>query len=520
MDQALISDLLVPKLQFIDLKAKRDDDGEVLFAFGDSEAVYRQLSSWLKKDDRHFLVFIEEQEEVFLKAKSLPFAKDPKVRILYWERSSEEIFHQIAWEFVFLRFGYIAPESSRKQAVEEFFTLLEHYHRGIDLLASDSEDMGLKVLKNVVKNLNALPNAKLGISLEGKCAGIPAIVCGAGASLDRIAPQLKNVQDRALLIAGGSSVRALNAHGVRPHLIAHIDPHPPYRRFLEQDNFEAPFFYQGRFCYSLLERVQGPLMLMPDSGVTPLEGWIAAEAGIFAERFDSGWTVANFCTALAAHLGCSAILLAGMDFSCDCPDAIYASKIAGEENRDTLIELEKDKLYSKRDWMMSAEWTSAFAKKHPHIQWINLSDGLDLPGIERRDFSNASELLLPPSAFDMSGFVHALVESAAPSHVALEKIESVRKKVKESFEKCLELSGELLKVWERHYPHSPLEKGEYALLETELEQEICHCHFLLPLWNVWKRPILRTAFHPLGQHLHRLLFFKRAIETHLSYLRL
>jgi hypothetical protein len=513
--QALIRDLIIPPLNYVDLKSNPDAD--VLFVFGASDgSAYRQLSSWLKKDDRHFLIFIEEQEELFLRGKNLPFSKDPKVRIFYWKQGDEEIFNQIAWEFVFLRFGYISPGTDVKQSAEDFFTLLEHYHCGIDLLASDSEDMGLKVLKNVIKNLNVLPKAKLGISLEGKCAGIPAIVCGAGASLDRIAPQLKEIQDRALIIAGGSSVRALNAHGIRPHLVAHVDPHPPYRRFLEQDNFEAPFFYQGRFCYSLLERAEGPLVVMPDSGSYPLEAWIAAELGIFAERFDAGWTVANFCTALAAHLGCSKMILAGMDFSCG-PDAIYASKIAGEENRAKLIEIQKDKLYSKRDWLMSAEWTASFAKKHPGIQWINLSEDVDLPGIERREFS--SEMLLPPSSFDMSGFVHALIETAGSPEAALEKIESVRKKVRDSFERCLELCGKLLKVWEEHYPHSPLEKGEYALLDTELEQELCHRHFLWPLWSVWKRPILRSSFHPLGQHVHCLLFFKKALEMHLSYLR-
>jgi len=207
-----------------------------------------------------------------------------------------------------------------------------------------------------------------------------------------------------------------------------------------------------------------------------------------------------------------------MDFSCG-PNEIYASKIAGDENREALIELEKDKLYSKRDWLMSAEWTVSFAKKNPSIHWINATKGgIDLPGIECGEFSEIVETMLGEQ-WDISGIVHTLVSDATAAQVTSEKVDNVRKKVKESFEKCLEICDGLLTVWEKHYPHSPLEKGEYAILDIELEQEICHRHFLLPLWNVWKRPILRSSFHPLGAHIHRLRFFKKTIEMHLSYLR-
>ena len=329
---------------------------------------------------------------------------------------------------------------------------------------------------------------------------------------------LSTLKDKAIIIAGGSAVRALNAHRIQPHICAHIDPEPPQRRFLEQDSFEAPFFYQGRVSRDLLSKVHGPLLWMADGGSYPLESWLAAECGVFSERLDGGWTVSNFATAVAAHLGCSTIIFVGMDFSCG-PNEIYAANIDGDENRKELIELEKGKLYSKRDWMMSAEWMGAFARSYPNIQWINATTGgIDLPGIERKDLAESAETLLSQQ-WDMQGIVQKLVMDAPLAKVTSEKVAEVRRRVKESFEKCLWACDALLKVWEKYYPNSPLEKGDYVMLDVELEQEICHRHFLLPLWNVWKRPILRASFHPLGQHLHRLLFFKKAIEMHLPHLR-
>ncbi len=158
-------------------------------------------------------------------------------------------------------------------------------------------------------------------------------------------------------------------------------------------------------------------------------------------------------------------------------------------------------------------------QKNPAIQWINASaEGIDLPGIERKPLSEVAETLLIQQ-WDVEGIVHSLISEAPLAHVTFEKVADVRKKVKESFEKSLALCDALLKVWEKHFPNSPLEQGEYALLEHELEEEICNRLFLTPLWSVWKRPILRSAFHPLGQHVHRLLFCKKALEMHLSYLR-
>jgi hypothetical protein len=516
--QALMKDLLVPELKIVDLKS-RIDHADVLLVFGvGGGEIYHSLSSWLKKGEGRFLIFIEEREEVFLKAKGHSLAKDSQVHLFCFKKGDEEIFQQIAWEFVFLRFAYAVLDAGSSEAAREFFLQMEHYHRGVDLLASDCEDGGLKVLTNAMKNLSALPFSKLGQSLEGKCAGMPAIVCGAGPSLNSAIPLLSALKDRAIIIAGGSSVLALNAQGIAPHIFASIDPQPPYRRFLEQESFEVPFFYQSRFCRDLLQRVHGPLLWMPDGGSYPIEAWLAAECGIFAERFDAGWTVSNFCTSIAAHLGCSTVIFVGMDFSCG-PKEIYASKISGDENRDSLIELEKDKLYSKRDWLMSAEWTVTFARKNPEIQWINASTGgIDLLGIEHKPLSEVAEALLLEQ-WDVEGMVHSLVSGAQATNVTFEKVSNVRKMVKESFEKSLSLCDALLKVWEKHFPHSPLEKGEYAVLDHELEQEICNRHFLTPLWSVWKRPILRTSPHPLGQHLHRLLFLKKALEMHLPHLR-
>lgn len=277
-----------------------------------------------------------------------------------------------------------------------------------------------------------------------------AIICGAGPSLDSAIPLLNELKEKAILIAGGSAISALNAQGIHPHICAGVDPAPPSERFLEQESFETPFFYQGRYCNALLERVHGPLLWMSDGGSYPLEAWISSECGIFSERFDSGWTVSNFCTSLASHLGCTTVIFVGMDLSCG-PGSIYASKISGVKDRDALIELEKNKVYSKRDWLMSAEWTGAYAKKNPGIEWINAgTDGIDLPGIERKDLAEVAAAL-PDISRDLDAHIHSIINQAHSLSVTSEKIPNVRKSVKESFERSLAFCDALLKLWEKSF---------------------------------------------------------------------
>ena len=187
MGQALINDLVIPEVKLVDLKGKLEGI-DVLFVFGVGDgSLYRSLAPWLKKADGRYLVFIEDQEELFLKSKE-SLSKDPKVRVFYWKKGDEEIFQHTAWEFVLLNFGYSVLDPQHTEHAHEFFVQLEHYHRGVDLLASDCEDMGLKVLSNAIKNLQALPHSRLGQALEGKCNGVPAIICGAGPSLESCSP--------------------------------------------------------------------------------------------------------------------------------------------------------------------------------------------------------------------------------------------------------------------------------------------------------------------------------------------
>ncbi|MBY0528562.1 MAG: DUF115 domain-containing protein [Rhabdochlamydiaceae bacterium] len=495
---------------------------QVIFSYGVADGLlYRQLKKWLQQDLEHYLVFIEDDEELFLRMKSSPMFQDPKVRLYFYQEHSEELFKEIAWEFLFLKFTFAASSpyaSLKEEKMHELFSQLEYYQQGVNLLASDAQDMGVRVLKNTVANQKKMGSARLGSALEGKCRGMPAILCGAGPSLNAALPLLKELENRALIIAGGSSVAALSASLVRPHFCAHFDPDPPKSRILSQGNFEVPLFYQNRFSSSLLEMADGPLLWMAEGGSYVIERWFQEKYGISLEPFNAGWTVSNFAAAIALMLGCNPIICVGMDFSFPA-DEMYAQGITESACQKDLI-LVKDAagnpVYSKKDWVMSAEWMGAFAAAHPDVRWIHAQEGgLNLSGFERLSFAEIKDQCFMEEK-DLTGYVHSLVSSCESTNITAETSIETCKALKESFERTDRAVDLMLELWEKYYPKSPMETGQYALIENDLSQEPAYTCFIEPLWQIWKRPILRNFMHPFEHAVHHLLFIKRAVEANLG----
>ncbi|HEY2811634.1 MAG TPA: 6-hydroxymethylpterin diphosphokinase MptE-like protein [Rhabdochlamydiaceae bacterium] len=498
-------------LAYPDVKEQLKDNAALcIYGIGDG-SLYAQLKAWLKKDPERYLIFVEEEERLFLQAKQWPLAQDPQVRLFFYARENQEIFSQIAWEFLFLKMAYVSADADSSTP---FFAQLEHVQNAAALFASDWRDKGEKVLSNHLRNLFFFSNALLGDSLKDSCKGIPAILCGAGPSLNAAMPLLGSLKDKALLIAGGTALSALGAHGIEPHLAAYLDPDPSRAAFSNQSIFETPFFYQSRFSCDLLSHVHGARIWMMGSGNFPLEEWLIQACEVNAERCDSGWTVANFCTAIALHLGCDPLILTGMDFAC-FEESVYAAGLSGDEHRDRFFiagQKEGRELYSQRDWAMSALWISSLACTHPERTWFTLSDGLDMQGLEKTTLGAIASQHLAKS-YDMSAHLHSALEHSAHLAIPKEKISGTLFTLKESFKNVLQQANALLALWEKQFPKSPKEMHEYALHEIELQNESAFRYFLEPLWNMWKHPILRKEQHPFGRELHRILFFKNTVET-------
>ncbi len=460
--------------------------GEVHCFYKWDEKKAKQYESWVKSNDQRFVLFLEDDpKSVILQT------PHPRIRCVSLPEShSHEALEKLAWEFLYLPFSY-------EPHAQPILQKMASVHSEIGFRAFDYADQGLQLLENFKSNLSS-PTC-LAKDLYGKFKNIPAIVCGGGPSLASCHSELKRLQDTALIIGCGAGVEALLKMGIKPHFAAHVDP-APLHRFTSA---EIPIFYQLRTASDVVKKYKGRHLLVSGTGNFPLETWVQKQWGL-EPIFDGGWTVGTFGAALALHLGCSSITLAGIDLATS-KGQLYAPGVKTTSTADQFLQMKNrdgESVLSRADWVLAAEWLDHYAKQHAECRFGTISrKGLEIPSIP---LTTLEEI-----AAD-SG-ISSLVEQS----LQLNSIDgqAVWKEIESSFHHCLEICTKILQGMEKIFPQNPAENADCTLLEHDLTQELAFQQVLDPLWTYWRHVISRhNTSGEWGLYLNRILFFQSLCE--------
>ncbi len=460
------------------------EETDVLCLFGfDPAKARKQLESWSCSGDKH-IVFIEKKDAF-----------------------DAEAFLKLSQKRIFQKFFYlISPflKNADKVAMEKLATQYQAIEWHTHLEASDYQDLGVKVFRNLCANYARGVDKEKFASLKSSLKGTPAFICGAGPSLKEAEPYLEKLQDKGIIFAGGSTLSC----SIPIHVAAGVDPDPSYERCLMQGSLEAPFFYQSRFCSELLDLVQGPTWQIPSSSGLRLEDDFLG--------FDGGCTVTTFCAALALHLGCSPIIFLGMDLSHEEGKIKYSQQVAGEKSLGSAgpgpAVLYKDKV-TQKDWVIAAKWLENLASDHSHVLFYKVGDqGLQVEGMRKISLEALEEMPFP--SYDIQGRVHALKSSGCLDPSLKERLEKV-KQVKQSLKDSLSKVESILLLFQEFYPEDPSSQGSFILHLFDLYDEIVYQKLLEPLWKVWRFPIERKLSDEYAKKIHQWLFFKRVLQNHL-----
>jgi hypothetical protein len=353
---------------------------------------------------------------------------------------------------------------------------------------------GYQPFKNFIENVIQLPHSFYANDLKGAFAGIPAVVCGAGPSLQKNLGVLRGLENRALLIAGGSTLAALSSQGIMPHFGMAIDPNlEEYRRMKNSFAFEVPLLYSTRVHPGLFQTCNGPFGYMRSGiGGVP-ELWIEEELGLQDELVGQllspeTISVTSICIAWAQFLGCNPILINGVDMAYTGKKRYAAGVIDEEETDFRSIDAEKsaaDRIIRKKGrdgkfvftavrWIMESASISHFAKKHPEIQFVNTTEeGIGFRGI---DFVPLADAVSAFPEQEIRKFVHQKIDEHAIPSASEKIIQEKLRELKESLGRLIEfleiLSGE--------------KRGSSALAEMELKEEISYLYLFYDIYQVLK----------------------------------
>ncbi len=434
-----------------------------LCLIGDDSPDRKALFAWLEQDEKRrlFLIGCEEMEA------------HPQIRSF---RASNLIEKNIAANEVGWSAVMQPLEIRAKEGWEELKFRVEESHIGAHVLFSGVADLGIKAYAHARANWRQGPYVLLS-SLKNCLKGVPAIIAGAGPSLEEALPTLGEASGRALLIGAGTALSLLGRHGIEPHLGCVLDSRTP-PEFLQSAK-KSLYCVHTRLHPKAMAEIEGKKILAPDEGIFSWESWCLGDP----ETFELGFTAADFAMQAAFYLGCNPILSVGTDL-CYRGKTKYAEK--REQDQCDLVEVQNRRgspVLTQRDWLMAARWQRRFTAQHPERRWISAAEeGLSLgDSVEVCPWGEALRLLGPE--VDAGSRLAAAV-AAAPEW----KVDPERER-------------EWLESLERGC------RGEMT------EEDPVYRYYLAPLWNLWRFVFRRESKTEEDLLEHRRLFFQKALTA-------
>lgn len=460
-------------------------NAEGVYVYGLGNGVpYQQLKTWLHADAKRKLIFLEDEPgriAFFLqKPESILLLSDPQVYMELIEPKRPDLF-EIAGKHPIERIEIFSLPSKNKKRFaflkQELFRKTTHSF-GIHL----DRILGYRLFGNFVQNLRHLPRSFYANQWKGAFTGIPAIVCGAGPSLNDAIPLLKTLSDRALIIAGGSTLAALSSQGVPIHFGMAIDPNlEEYNRLKNSFAFDTPLLYSTRVHPEVFQTCNGPFGYMRSGIGGVLEVWLEEELGLLepligADLSYESMSVTTICTAWAEFLGCNTILFSGVDLAyanqkryaegVGVDADISLTLLDAEKNSYDRIFLQKDAsgnpVYTATRWLMEAASLTDYAKKHKKTRFINTSEiGLKIQGMPHMKLNEAADLYLR-NTFDLAKMIRDGIARSWMPDSTMQTVAAKREELRLSLSRIVGHLEVLTKE----------KKGSFALAEVELQEEI------------------------------------------------
>lgn len=414
-------------------------DTTILYVYGIGLGYYYDiLKNWLKEDNKRFVIFLEDNLEVikyFLQTeRGSDFLKNIQVKLFhfFWETSYfsinfiSSLFSLMPFKISALKFY----EQTELKRITELHARLAFFHDvrfGISAEFLSFNPLGF--ISNFYKNLSELPNSKLELKMIGHFKGIPAIICGAGPSLAKNIDVLKTLQDKALIMAGGTAMNVLNGAGIRPHFGLGIDPNPShYNRLISNIAFEEPFFYRQRMYHPALKMIHGERIFVTGAGGYRLPAWFEDRFEIpKVEPIEEGHNVVNFNLSIARELGCNPIIIVGVDLAYS-DNLSYAPGLVRHALQDPknafLTKYSHEELLVKNDingvpvntlwkWVNESLWFAQFASRNPELLLLNCTEGgIGFSHVPNMRLADAAEKYLT-QIFDFSAIIHGEIQNSS-----------------------------------------------------------------------------------------------------------
>ena len=228
-----------------------------------------------------------------------------------------------------------------------------------------------------------------------KYKNIPAVIVSAGPSLEKNIRKLKEIKNKALIIAVDTAMKPLFSHNISPHFVITIDPQKKNSKYFRNVYFkDSVLIAESSVDKEAIDSFNGAIYFI--NSIFPLAKYFMEELGNRGD-ITTGGSVSTAAYDFAIRIGANPIIMVGLDLS--FPN--YQTHIKGsyhEENFFTEIykldsydsriykvliagNLREEKnIYNEKVWTdsrfnMYKNWYEEQCLKYNQIKFYNATEG-------------------------------------------------------------------------------------------------------------------------------------------------
>ncbi len=167
--------------------------------------------------------------------------------------------------------------------------------------------------KNILKNIIPLITFKGVIQLFNQYNNIPCVIVAAGPSLKKNIHLLREIKNKALIIAVDTTFQILQAYNIEPDFVIAVDPQDINKKYFENiKKTNAILICEPSISPKIIQNYPGKKLML--GSIFHLVKWLE---GITNEKgeIDIGGSVATAAFGLAMKMGCDPVIFVGLDLA-------------------------------------------------------------------------------------------------------------------------------------------------------------------------------------------------------------